>query len=210
MTPPSTELLVTLENAAKTRTSTWRRILRDPQAVGTLGILAVIFLLGLLTPWLAPHGPNDADLAMINAPVGTPGYLLGADEAGRDILSRLLHSINTAAISALIGAGVALVVGVIAGLIGGYFGTVTRATTEWLFNLIMTFPGILLLIILMPVTGGDYRFTMLIFGVLLSPGIYRIVRNLVLGVKNELYVDAARVSGLGNLRILGRLSLIHI
>ena len=73
VTPPSTELLVTLENAAKTRTSTWRRILRDPQAVGTLGILAVIFLLGLLTPWLAPHGPNDADLAMINAPVGTPG-----------------------------------------------------------------------------------------------------------------------------------------
>jgi peptide/nickel transport system permease protein len=68
----------------------------------------------------------------------------------------------------------------------------------------MTFPGILLLIILMPVTGGDYRFTMLIFGVLLSPGIYRIVRNLVLGVKNELYVDAARVSGLGNLRILSR------
>ncbi|MGK3949949.1 dipeptide/oligopeptide/nickel ABC transporter permease/ATP-binding protein [Microbacterium sp. K2] len=204
VTPPSTELLVTLENAAKTRTSTWRRILRDPQAVATLGLLAVIFLLGVLTPWLAPHGPNESDLAMINAPVGTPGYLLGADEAGRDILSRLLHSINTAAISGLIGAGVALAVGVVAGLVGGYFGTVTRATTEWLFNLIMTFPGILLLIILMPVTGGDYRFTMLIFGVLLSPGIYRIVRNLVLGVKNELYVDAARVSGLGNLRILGR------
>ena len=91
-----------------------------------------------------------------------------------------------------------------AGLIGGYFGRVTQATTEWVFSLIMTFPGLLLLIILMPVTEGDYRVTMLIFGVLLSPGIYRIVRNLVLGVKNELYVDAARVSGLGNLRILGR------
>ncbi len=116
---------------------------------------------------------------MVNAPVGTPGYPLGADESGRDIWTRLLHSINTAAISALIGAGVALMVGVIAGLVGGYFGAVTRASTEWLFSLIMTFPGILLLIILMPVTGGDYRFTMLIFGVLLSPGIYRIVRNLV-------------------------------
>ncbi|GFJ87613.1 dipeptide/oligopeptide/nickel ABC transporter permease/ATP-binding protein [Phytohabitans rumicis] len=91
-----------------------------------------------------------------------------------------------------------------AGLVGGYFGTRTRAIAEWAFNLVMTFPGLLLLIILMPVTGGDYRFTMLIFGVLLSPSIYRIVRNLVLGVKNELYVDAARVSGLGNTRILGR------
>lgn len=204
VTTPSTELLVTLENTAKTRTSTWRRILRDPQAIATLVLLAVIFLLGILTPLLTSHGPNEANLSMVNAPVGTPGYPLGADEAGRDIWTRMLHSINTAGISALIGAGVALLVGITAGLIGGYFGSVTRATTEWLFNLIMTFPGILLLIILMPVTGGDYRFTMLIFGVLLSPGIYRIVRNLVLGVKNELYVDAARVSGLGNLRILGR------
>lgn len=204
MTRPSTELLVAVEDAASSRTPMWRRLLRDPQFVVTAIILVIIFLLGILTPVLTQHGPNDSDLSMVNAPVGTAGYPLGADEAGRDIWTRLLHSINTAAISAIIGAGVALVVGVIAGLIGGYFGVVTRATTEWLFNLIMTFPGILLLIILMPVTGGDYRFTMLIFGVLLSPGIYRIVRNLVVGVKNELYVDAARVAGLSNLRILGR------
>jgi peptide/nickel transport system permease protein len=187
-----------------TRTPTWRRLLRDPQAVITGGILLIIFVSGLLTPLLAQHGPNDADLGMINAPAGTAGYLLGGDENGRDIFARLLHSINTSAVSALIGTGVALAVGVSAGLVGGYFGTRTRAATEWLFNLVMTFPGLLLLIILMPVTGGDYRFTMLVFGVLLSPGIYRIVRNLVLGVKNELYVDAARVSGLGNVRILGR------
>lgn len=202
---PGTELLVTMDAAARaSRVSTWRRLLKDPQAVITSTILVIIFVLGILTPLLTSHGPNDSDLSMVNAPVGTPGYPLGADEAGRDIWTRLLHSVNTAAISALIGAGVALLVGVTMGLIGGYFGKVTRATTEWIFNLVMTFPGILLLIILMPVTGGDYRFTMLIFGVLLSPGIYRIVRNLVLGVKNELYVDAARVSGLGNMRILSR------
>jgi peptide/nickel transport system permease protein len=202
---PDTVSLVTIENAAvAARTPTWRRLLRDPQGLVTVSLLALIFLLGLLTPWLTQHGPNEADLSMINAPVGTPGYPLGADESGRDIWTRLLHSINTAGISALIGTSVALAVGVTAGLIGGYFGRTTRAATEWLFSLIMTFPGVLLLIILMPVTGGDYRFTMLIFGVLLAPGIYRIVRNLVLGVKNELYVDAARVSGLGDLRILGR------
>ncbi|WP_447590374.1 ATP-binding cassette domain-containing protein [Microbacterium lacticum] len=186
------------------RTSTWRRLLRDPQAVITASILIIVFGLGVLTPFLTPHGPNEANLSMANAPVGTPGYPLGADESGRDIWTRLLHSTNTAAISGLIGTSVALFVGVTMGLIGGYFGKVTRATTEWLFNLIMTFPGVLVLIILMPVTGGDYRFTMLVFGVLLAPGIYRIVRNLVLGVRNELYVDAARVSGLGDLRILGR------
>ncbi|WP_106240298.1 dipeptide/oligopeptide/nickel ABC transporter permease/ATP-binding protein [Allonocardiopsis opalescens] len=182
----------------------WQRVLRDPQAVITLGTLIVIMLLGALAPFITPYGPNQTDLHAVNAPAGTPGYPLGADESGRDILTRLLHSINTATVSALIGAATALVVGATAGLVGGYFGTRTRAVTEWMFNLVMTFPGVLLLIVLMPVTGGDYRWTMLIFGVLLSPGIYRIVRNLVVGVKNELYVDAARVSGLTDLRILGR------
>ena len=193
------------ETAARSaRTPTWRKLLRDPQAVITLVLLLTIVGLGLATPLLAERGPNQSDLAMVNAPVGTPGYPLGADESGRDIFTRLLHSINTSVISALLGTSVALVVGVAAGLIGGYFGHRTRAVTEWVFNLVMTLPGVLLLILLMPVTGGDYRFTMLIFGVLLSPGIYRIVRNLVVGVKNELYVDAARVSGLTNLRILAR------
>lgn len=202
---PSTELITSVEAAAaSTRIPTWRRLLRDPQAVITLAILVIIFVLGVLSPFIAQHGPNESDLSMVNAPVGTPGYLLGADESGRDILSRLLYSINTASISAGIGAGVALLVGMTFGLVGGYFGARVRGVTEWTFSLIMTFPGILLLIILMPVTGGDYRATMLIFGVLLAPGIYRIVRNLVLGVKSELYVDAARVSGLSNTRILGR------
>jgi peptide/nickel transport system permease protein len=203
---PSTESIAVAQAAAvaASRTPLWKKLLRDPQAVITAGILIVIFTLGLLTPLIALHGPNESALSMVNAPPGTPGYPLGADESGRDIFSRLLHSINTAAISALLGTGVALIVGITAGLVGGYFGRATRATTEWIFSLIMTFPGLLLLIILMPVTGGDYRATMLIFGVLLAPGIYRIVRNLVLGVKNELYVDAARVSGVGTLRILGR------
>jgi peptide/nickel transport system permease protein len=186
------------------RRSPLRVLLRDPQAVVTITILLLIVIAGLLAPVLAPHGPNDASLQATNLPVGSPGYPLGGDQSGRDIFSRLLFSINTSVISALIGAGTALAIGVVFGLIGGYFGRTLRAATEWLFNLVMTFPGILLLIILMPTTKGDYKITMLIFGVLLSPGIYRIVRNLVVGVKHELYVDAARVSGLTTTRILGR------
>ena len=202
---PTTELLQTVRAEARSaRKPVWKKLLTDPQAVVTVSLLVIVFGLGAFASLIAPHGANEANLQMVNAPVGTPEYLLGADESGRDIFSRLLYSTQTAAIAGLIGTGVALVVGVIAGLVGGYFGRATQATTEWIFSLNMTFPGLLLLIILMPITGGDYRVTMLIFGVLLSPGIYRIVRNLVLGVKNELYVDAARVAGLGNIRILGR------
>ncbi|MFI1029985.1 dipeptide/oligopeptide/nickel ABC transporter permease/ATP-binding protein [Streptomyces sp. NPDC020951] len=186
------------------RMSPLRKLLRDPQALSTAGVLFVIVLLGVLSPLLTSHGPNQASLDAINAGSGRAGYLLGGDQSGRDIFSRLLHSINTSMIAGLIGTGVSLTIGVTAGLVGGYFGRRVRTVTDWVFNLVMTFPGLLLLIVLLPLTGGDYRATMLIFGVLSSTGIFRLVRNLVVGVKNELFVDAARVSGLTNLRILGR------
>ncbi|WP_375165728.1 ATP-binding cassette domain-containing protein [Streptomyces sp.] len=178
--------------------------MRDPQAVISAGILIVIVLLGLLAPLLTEHGPNHSSLDAVNAAPGTEGYLLGGDKSGRDIFARLLNSVNTSVVSALIGASIALAIGVTFGLVGGYFGRRVRGLTEWVFSLIMTFPGLLLLIVLLPVTDGDYRATMMIFGVLLSPGIYRLVRNLVVGVSKELYVDAARVSGLPDRRILSR------
>ncbi|PRX96550.1 dipeptide/oligopeptide/nickel ABC transporter permease/ATP-binding protein [Allonocardiopsis opalescens] len=189
---------------AAPKRSALRRLIRDPQADITAGLLLVFVILGLLAPWVTGHGPNEAVLSAVNAPVGTPGYPLGGDQNGRDIWARLIYSINTSVLSALIGTGVAIAVGLSCGLIGGYFGGRVRGAIEWVFNLIMTFPGILLLIVLMPLTRGDFRVTMLIFGVLLAPGTYRLVRNVTVGVRNELYVDAARVAGLSTLRILGR------
>ncbi|MFJ2171775.1 dipeptide/oligopeptide/nickel ABC transporter permease/ATP-binding protein [Streptomyces sp. NPDC087851] len=186
------------------RHSPLRKLLKDPQAVITTVLLLVVVALGVLSPLLTSHGPNQASLDAINAGPGSPGYPLGGDQSGRDIFSRLLHSINTSMIAGLIGTGVSLLIGVTAGLVGGYFGRRVRTATDWVFNLVMAFPGLLLLIVLLPLTGGDYRATMLIFGVLSSTGIFRLVRNLVVGVKNELFVDAARVSGLTNGRILGR------
>ncbi|WP_316574344.1 dipeptide/oligopeptide/nickel ABC transporter permease/ATP-binding protein [Nocardia canadensis] len=192
------------DTEAAVRTSNLRRLLREPQAVITAGLLLIIVVLGLAAPLLAEHDPNVSSLDAVNAGIGTPGYLLGGDQNGRDIFARLLHSINTSVVTALIGTSIALIIGVSAGLVGGYFGTRARAVTEWVFNLIMTFPGLLLLIVLMPVTHGDFRTTMAIFGVLLSPAVYRITRNQVLGVKHELFIDAARVSGLPDRRILAR------
>ncbi|MGA6222066.1 ATP-binding cassette domain-containing protein [Streptomyces umbrinus] len=202
----STDTAVTgpQQPAAPGRRSALRRLLKDPQAVISASILLILVLLGLLAPFITSHGPNQASLDAVNAGPGSDGYLLGGDKSGRDIFARLLNSINTSVVSALIGTSVALAIGVTFGLIGGYFDRWARGVTEWVFSLVMTFPGLLLLIVLMPVTGGDYRATMLIFGVLLSPGIYRLVRNLVVGVKNELFVDAARVSGLPDGRILRR------
>lgn len=197
-------IIATEAPATPVRRSAYRRLIRDPQAIITTSFLLLVIVLGILAPLITQHGPNEASLDAVNAKIGTPGYLLGGNQSGQDILARLLYSINTSVLSGLIGTSVAIVIGLFFGLVGGYFGTRVRTSVEWIFNLIMTFPGLLLLIVLLPVTKGDFRATMLIFGVLLAPGVYRIVRNLTIGVKNELYVDAARVSGLTTLRVLGR------
>lgn len=182
----------------------FRRLVRKPVGLISLVILIVLILLAIFAPVLSTHSPTFASLEQVNAPAGTPGWPLGADQYGRDIWARVLASLQVSFISAALGAGIAVVVGTVFGLIAGYVGKRTDAVTSWVFNLVMTFPGIVLLIVLFPVTGGTYQATMFVFGFLLSPGIFRLVRNLVQGVRNELYVDAARVAGLSNRRILTR------
>ncbi len=180
------------------------RLLRKPLGVGSLLVLGIIVLLGILAPLLSTHDPNFSSLSDVNAPVGTPGYPLGADQYGRDILARVLASINVSLISGGIGAGVGIGLGTIFGLIAGYIGKRTDSITSWVFNLLMTFPALVLVLVLYPITGGSYQVMMMIFGVFLAPGTFRLVRNLVIGVRNELYVDAAIVAGLSNFRILSR------
>lgn len=189
---------------ARKRAGSFRRLLRKPMGAVSLGILLIVVLMGILEPVLSTNPPELASLDVINAPPGTPGYPLGADQFGRDIWARVLYAINVSVISALIGAGVGIVVGTAFGLISGYVGKRTDAVLSWVFNLLMTFPALVLVIVLTPITGGSYQLMMVIFGIFLSTGIFRLVRNLVVGVRNELYVDAARVSGLSNRRILSR------
>ncbi|MFD1716082.1 ATP-binding cassette domain-containing protein [Amnibacterium flavum] len=203
--PSDTTTPAAVEGGAETRRAgAFLRLLRKPMGLGSLLVLAVVVVLGLLEPVLRTHSPNFTSLDFINAPPGTPGWPLGADQYGRDIWARALSSINVSVISALIGASVAILIGTVFGLIAGYRGQRTDAATSWVFNLLMTFPALVLVIVLTPLTGGAYQITMAIFGFFLAPGIYRLVRNLVVGVRNELYVDAARVSGLSNRRIISR------
>ncbi len=186
------------------RAGAFRRLLRKPLGLAPLAVLLVIITLGFLEPVLSTHNPLFASLDHINAQVGTPGWPLGGDQYGRDIWARVLTSITVSVISAVIGAGVGVAVGAVFGLIAGYVGKRTDAVTSWVFNLLMTFPALVLVMVLYPVMGGTYQGMMFVFGLFLAPGIFRLVRNLVMGVRNELYVDAAKVSGLSNRRILSR------
>lgn len=188
----------------KKRIGAGRRLLRNPLGLGAICVFLAVVVLGQLAPLLSAHDPNFSSLDAVNASIGTPGYPLGGDQSGRDILARLLASINVSLISGAIGAGVATVLGTAFGLLAGYAGKKTDAVTSWSFNLLMTFPALVLVLVLYPITGGSYQAMMAIFGIFLAPGTYRLVRNMVVIVRAELYVDAARVSGLSNWRILSR------
>jgi peptide/nickel transport system permease protein len=143
-------------------------------------------------------------LAATNAPPLTPGHLLGGDRAGRDILDRLIWGSRQTVVSILIVVAVSVLIGVISGLVAGFYRGRFEGLAGFVSDVIMSMPGIVLLIALYTRTGPNIPMAMAVFGVLLAPYYYRLVRNIVLGVRNELYVDAARVVGLSDLRIVGR------
>jgi ABC-type dipeptide/oligopeptide/nickel transport system ATPase component/ABC-type dipeptide/oligopeptide/nickel transport system permease subunit len=186
------------------RRSLVHQLLRNPQAAICLGVLAVVVVVAILAPWLAPYGPNETELAATNAPPFSPGHILGGDGAGRDTLSRLIWGSRQTVIAVLIVLVVSAALGVTSGLIAGFYRGRFEGFAGFISDLVMSLPGVVLLIALYSLTGPNIPIAMAVFGVLVAPGYYRLVRSIVLGVRNELYVDAARVVGLSDPRIVGR------
>ncbi|CCH88396.1 dipeptide ABC transporter permease and ATP-binding protein [Modestobacter italicus] len=200
--PPAQVVPVaTLERAA--RVSLSRRLLHNPTGVLALTWLVLVVLAAVLAPLLAPHDPNTASA---NDVLATPGgsFPLGADASGHDILSRLLYASRLSLAGAATTVVVAAVLGISAGLIAGYYGRVFESVASWSASLIMSLNAIVVLLAARTVTGPSVFTAMAIFGVLIAPAFYRVVSAAVSGVRHELYVDAARVSGLSDGRIIAK------
>lgn len=180
-----------------------RRLVKRPLGAISLGFLVLVGLVAIFGPMLAPHNPNTASLQLVLA---TPSaeHLLGGDSAGRDVFSRLLAATQISIAAALLALVVALVIGVIAGLIAGYYRGWFDNVSAWLTTLVMSLPGLVVLLAARAVLGPSVWISMVIFGVILSPAFYRLTYVAVTAVRNELYVDAARVSGLSDGRIISR------
>jgi peptide/nickel transport system permease protein len=193
-----------LEARPPRRRSTLRGLLRNPIAVAALAFLALVVVVAILAPWIAPWGPQETDLDATNAPPGTPGHPLGGDSAGLDILSRLIWGSRQTVLAVIIVLVVSLVVGVTTGLIAGFYRGRFEGFAGFVTDVVMSLPSVILLIALYALTGPNIALAMAVFGLLVAPTYYRLVRSIVLGVRNELYVDAARVVGLSDSRIIGR------
>jgi peptide/nickel transport system permease protein len=192
------------------RRGLWRVLLRNPLTLTSFIILAIFAIVAIIQPWILPFPPNQVQLKLTNAAPLATEYFLGGDKYGRDILSRLIASTRGAVQAAVVLSIVAFTVGVTAGLIAGYFGKLFDTISMWAFSVIMAVPGVIILISLYTLLGTSTVVAMAVFGFLSSPGLFWMVRTLTRSVRNELYVDAARVSGLSNARIVGRHVLIAI
>ncbi|MEV5884768.1 dipeptide/oligopeptide/nickel ABC transporter permease/ATP-binding protein [Streptomyces sp. NPDC052020] len=180
-----------------------RRLLRNPLGAFSAAVLLLLVAAVALAPLLAPQDPSASSLGdAFTGPGG--GHPLGTDSAGRDILSRLLHGGRNTLGGALIALGIALALGVPSGLYAGYRGGRFDSAANWVVNLVMALPAMVVLLASRAILGPNVWALMTVLGVLAAPSFFRLVRGIVAGVRKELYVDAAKVSGLSDARIVAR------
>ncbi len=181
----------------------WRhRFVRDPFALGGLILLLLVLVAALAAPWLAPADPDTTSSDLLLGPGA--GHLLGTDQHGRDVLSRLLFASRTALMAGGEAVGLALVIGVPLGLIVGYFGGWWDRIGMRIVDALMAVPALIIAFAIIAVLGPGLTNAMLAVGLLFAVRMIRLVRGIVLSLREELYVDAARLGGAPRFYVMGR------
>lgn len=204
---PRDESVGTIGEESLPVTSAWadicRRFFKNRMAVAGLAVLAVIVISTAAAPLFTKYHPVlDMSLKDRLLPPGTQGHVLGTDDYGRDILSRLLYGGRISILTGLVVSMASVLIGVTIGCISGYFGGWVDGLLMRLVDIVLAFPFLILAITLMAVLGPSLRNTMLALALVGWPGYARVVRGLVLSIKEKEYVEAARATGLNNARIV--------
>lgn len=184
------------------RTDTHAPFRRDVYSLFFAGLMLLVIGSAVAAPWLAPFDPDAGNPLRRLAPIGTAGHLLGTDELGRDMLSRLLHGGRVSLLLGVLPVGLALLVGgtfgVTAGFMGGWVNMVIMRTMDVFY----AFPSVLLAIGLSGAMGTGPRNLVLAVTAVLTPQIARVAETVTTQVRSLGYVEAARASGAGSLMII--------
>lgn len=188
--------------AARRRDVWWRYLLRDKKALVGAVVLSVLVVCALFAPWIAPYDPNAMDYMMMEGP--SWAHPLGTDDLGRDLLSRLIYGTRISLFVGVSTVAISLVVGVAMGIAAGYYG-------GWLDNIIMryvdlqwAFPNFLIAVYLVAVLGAGLTNVIVAVALAFVDDFARIARSMVLTIKEEQYVAAARTVGASDWRIMWR------
>lgn len=190
-----------VHGAAIVRRSLFARITKNPLGAASSAIILLVAFTAAFAGFISPLDPSATDAMNIMAAPSSE-HLLGTDSAGRDILSRLIFGAQSTLIAALLVVITSIVIGVPTGLIAGYYGGKFDSISSWLANMLMSLPALIVLLAVRAAAGPSVVISMVVFGLLIAPSFFRLTRTAVMGVRNELYIDAARVSGLSDLRII--------
>ncbi|MFG1483375.1 ABC transporter permease [Halobacteriovorax sp. GFR7] len=176
-------------------------------AVFGLALVLGFIIIALLAPLIAPHGASEIFPGQLRLPPfwaegGSFQFILGTDDLGRDVLSRLIYG---AQISLFVGISIVLIstlVGTMLGLIAGYFGGKTDAVIMRFIDILMAYPSILLAIIVVSVIGPGLMNAVFAVALVSIPSFTRLIRANVLEIKNLQYVQAAKTFGASPIRIM--------
>jgi len=178
------------------------RLARDPATLVAGALLVCIVLAALLAPWLAPYDPSAGSIRLRLAPVGAPGHVLGTDEQGRDMLSRLLWGGRMTLVAGLTPVLVALALGTGLGVLAGYVGGLTNTLVMRTMDVFYAFPAVLLAIAISGALGPGLPNTVLSLSIVFVPRVVRVAESATVQVKGLEYIAAARASGSGVLPIM--------
>jgi len=186
----------------------WRQLARDPKALVGAVVLAVLFVCAVFAPWIAPYDPNAMDFWMMEGL--SWAHPLGTDDLGRDLLSRLIHGARISLFVGVSTVALSLVIGVALGLAAGYFGGWTDTIVMRYIDLQWAFPNFIIAVYLVAVFGTGLVNVIIAVALAFIDDFARITRGMVLSVKEEQYVAAARTVGCSHLRIMARHILPNI
>ena len=186
-----------------TSSTTWRRFRRNRGAVFGLVVILAYVGMAVFANLVAPYDPLDGQLVLKLQPP-TPDHWLGTDELGRDLLSRLLFGARSSLEIQFSAVVFSVVVGVAWGLVSGYFGGALDEVSMRVADVLLAFPSILLAISIVAILGNGLVSIVLAVGAISVPQFARLVRGVVLGIRETEYVEAARAIGESHFSILWR------
>lgn len=172
-----------------------RRLSRDPVAMVALALLVLLILIAIFAPYLAPYDPAKSSVIRRLKPIGTEGYILGTDELGRDMLSRLIYGARLSLIMGVVPVPIAFVIGSAIGIIAGYTGGLINTLIMRTVDVFYAFPSVLLAVALSGALGSGLTNALVSLTVVFIPQIARIAESVTTQVRKLDYVDAARASG---------------
>ncbi|MCX5899755.1 MAG: ABC transporter permease [Proteobacteria bacterium] len=180
---------------------TMKALIKNPLAL--CGFCIVLFLLtcAVFAPVLAPHDYKEVNVRAILAPPG-PGHIFGTDELGRDVLSRMMYGSRVSLAVGFVAIGIATLIGVILGAISGYYGQWIDSCLMRLVDIMLCIPSFFLILAVIAFIGQSIWNIMAIIGLTSWMGVSRLVRAEFLSLKEREFVQAARASGAGDLRII--------